>query len=192
MGGDHAPASVIRGAALARERHPEVDFLAFGRESEIGPLVDRLSILKQGFEIVHTDEAVRDEDKPSVVLRSGRNSSMRLAIDAVKESASIFKQTWGEQVVANIGIGFVTFLMVMAMCLVAVPLIILTTSINEVLVIPVVLSLVGGFILLPLVTSALKGIYSAAPYRYATTGDPGEHFSQEMMDEAFRPRKRRW
>jgi hypothetical protein len=110
----------------------------------------------------------------------------------VKESASLFKRTWGEQVVANIGIGFLTFLIFMAMCLLAVPLIILTTSINEVLVIPVVLSLIGGFILLSLVTSALKGIYCAALYRYATTGDPGEHFTQEMMDDAFRPRKRRW
>jgi hypothetical protein len=114
------------------------------------------------------------------------------AIDAVKESASVFKKTWGEQVVANVGIGLVTFLMFMGMVLLAVPLIIGAASINEVLVLPLVLSLFGGFLLLSLVTSALKGIYSAALYRYATTGDAGEHFSAEMMEEAFRPRKRRW
>jgi hypothetical protein len=114
------------------------------------------------------------------------------AFDAVKESANVFKRTWGEQVVANVGIGFATFFIFLLMGLVAVPLIILASSISEVLVVPLVLSFAGGFLLLILVSSALKGIYSAALYRYATTGDAGEHFSSEMMEEAFRPRKRRW
>ncbi len=114
------------------------------------------------------------------------------AIDAVKESASVFKRTWGEQVVANAGIGFATFIIFLLMGLVAVPLIILTASISEVLVIPLILSFAGGFLLLILVSSALKGIYSAALYRYATTGDAGEHFSAQMMEEAFREKRRRW
>ena len=113
-------------------------------------------------------------------------------VDDDKESATVFKKTWGEQVVANVGIGFVTFLMFMGMVLLAVPLIIAMASISEVLVLPLVLSLFGGMLLLSLVSSALKGIYSAALYRYATTGDPGEHFSAEMMDQAFRPRRRAW
>jgi len=113
------------------------------------------------------------------------------AIDAVKESATVFKRTWGEQVVANVGMGFATFVIFLLMGLVAVPLIILTSSIR-VLVLPLVLSFAGGFLLLILVSSALKGIYSAALYRFATTGDAGEHFSAEMMEKAFRPRKRRW
>lgn len=114
------------------------------------------------------------------------------AFDAIKESATVFKRTWGEQVVANVGIGLVTFLIFLLMGLVAIPLIILTASISEIAVLPLVLSFAGGFLLLILVSSALKGIYSAALYRYATTGDAGEHFSTEMMEEAFRPRKRRW
>ena len=114
------------------------------------------------------------------------------AIDAVKESADVFRRTWGEQMVANVGIGFATFLIFLLMALVSIPLIILASNISEVLLIPLVLSLLGGFFLLALVSSALKGIYSAALYRYATTGDAGEHFTNEMMDEAFRPRKKRW
>ena len=114
------------------------------------------------------------------------------AFDAVKESASVFRKTWGEQVVANVGIGFVTFLMILAMIAVGIPLLILVSSINEVLALPIIFSMVGGFILLTLVSSALKGIFSAALYRYATTGDAGQHFTREMMEEAFRPRKRKW
>ncbi len=114
------------------------------------------------------------------------------AFDAVKESATVFRRTWGEQVVANVGIGLATFVIFLLMGLVAVPLIILTSSISEALLIPLILSFAGGFLLLILVSSALKGIYSAALYRYATTGDAGEHFSAEMMERAFRPKKRRW
>lgn len=114
------------------------------------------------------------------------------AVDAVKESADIFRRTWGEQMVANVGIGFATFIIFLLMALISVPLIILTSSISEVLLVPLVLSILGGFFLLTLVSTALKGIYSAALYRYATTGDAGEHFTNEMMEEAFRERKRRW
>ncbi len=114
------------------------------------------------------------------------------AFDAVKESASVFKRTWGEQVVANVGIGFVTVLIFMAMGLLAVPLIIVASNISDALLIPLVLSLLGGFVVLGVVSSALKGIYSAALYRYATTGDPGEHFSAAEMERAFRERRRRW
>jgi hypothetical protein len=114
------------------------------------------------------------------------------AIDAVKESADVFRKTWGEQMVANVGIGFASFLIFLGMAAIAVPLIILASSISEVLLVPLVLSLLGGFFLLALVSSALKGIYSAALYRYATTGDAGEHFTDEMMEGAFRPGKRRW
>ncbi|MGD2121074.1 MAG: DUF6159 family protein [Gemmatimonadota bacterium] len=114
------------------------------------------------------------------------------AFDAVKESATVFRRTWGEQVAANVGIGFVTFLMALAMILLALPFIILASSINEALVFPLFLSLFGGFVLLGVVSSALKGIYSAALYRYATTGDPGEHFNAAEMERAFRERRRRW
>jgi hypothetical protein len=114
------------------------------------------------------------------------------AIDAVKESATVFRKTWGEQVVASMGIGFATFMILLAMSLVAVPLIIVTASINPVLLAGVLVSFVGGGLLLLLFSSALNGIYSAALYRFATTGDPGEHFDVGMMERAFRAKKRRW
>ena len=114
------------------------------------------------------------------------------AIDAVKESASVFKRTWGEQVVGNAGLGLASFILFALMTATAVPLIMLTSSINPALVIPVVLSLAGGYFFLVLVTSALKGIYSAALYQFATTGHAGEHFDAALMERAFRPKKNRW
>ena len=85
MGGDDAPAMVLKGANLALTRFPQVDFLLFGQESRIRPLLDRLPKLRDRSEVRHTDIVVTGDAKPSVALRSGRQSSMRLAIDAVHD-----------------------------------------------------------------------------------------------------------
>ena len=110
------------------------------------------------------------------------------AIAAVKESASIFRRTWGEQVVGNAGIGLATFLLFALMTAVGVPLVILVSSINEAFAIPMGITLGVGYFFLALLSAALQGIYSAALYRFATTGDAGEHFNAAMMDQAFRPK----
>ena len=114
------------------------------------------------------------------------------ALDAIKESASVLKKTWGEQVVGNAGIGLASFILFALMTAAAVPLIMLASSISEALVIPVMVSFACGFFILVLVTAALKGIYSAALYRFATTGGAGEHFDAAMMEQAFRPKRKRW
>jgi glycerol-3-phosphate acyltransferase PlsX len=85
MGGDNAPQVVIRGANIARRRYPQVDFLLYGQEAEIAPLLGGMTKLGEVATIVHTDGVVRAEDKPSAALRGGRDSSMRLAINAVHE-----------------------------------------------------------------------------------------------------------
>jgi phosphate acyltransferase len=86
MGGDRGPAVVVAGAAAALARHPESEFLFFGNSALIAPLVDARPSLKSASRLVHTEIAVRMEDKPSQALRYGRwKSSMWLAIDAVKK-----------------------------------------------------------------------------------------------------------
>ncbi|RMD62927.1 MAG: phosphate acyltransferase PlsX [Alphaproteobacteria bacterium] len=85
MGGDNAPNMVIRGASIARQRHPNVEFLMFGREAQLLPLLERWKKLKAVTTVVHTDDVVAGNEKPSIALRSGRQSSMRLAINAVHE-----------------------------------------------------------------------------------------------------------
>src|SRR5262249_9393326 len=86
MGGDHGPAVVVAGADLALARHPESEFVLFGNSSVIEPLIAARPALRSVSRLVHTEIAVRMEDKPSQALRYGRwKSSMWLAIDAVKK-----------------------------------------------------------------------------------------------------------
>lgn len=87
MGGDDAPDIVVRGAHLAARRRPEVVFAAFGDSAAIEPLARRYPALRDRLSIHHTEGVVSGDAKPSVALRRGRDSSMRLAIDAVAEGA---------------------------------------------------------------------------------------------------------
>lgn len=85
MGGDRAPETVLRGAGIALERYPDVKFLLFGAEDAMRPILAKLPDLAAAATLRHTSERVHDDDKPSTTLRTGRQSSMRLAIDAVAD-----------------------------------------------------------------------------------------------------------
>jgi phosphate acyltransferase len=86
MGGDHGAAVVVPGAELSLTRRPGIEFLLFGDRAAIAPLLVGRPRLAQASRIVHTDVAIKMDDKPSQALRKGRwKSSMWLAIDAVKK-----------------------------------------------------------------------------------------------------------
>ncbi|MGQ0676473.1 MAG: phosphate acyltransferase PlsX, partial [Rhodospirillales bacterium] len=57
-------------------------------QARVKPLLDRQPALAAVSTLLHTSEAVASDAKPSVALRAGRQSSMRLAINAVGEGAA--------------------------------------------------------------------------------------------------------
>lgn len=83
MGGDFAPKMVVKSIKIARKRYPNVHYLLFGDEAKIRPLLKKK--LRPYCTIRHTPDAVTNDDKPSQAVRQGRNSSMWLAIKAVKD-----------------------------------------------------------------------------------------------------------
>lgn len=86
MGGDFGPAVVVPGADIALARHPDTEFVLFGDEAAIRPLVEQRPRLKAASRLVHTEVVVKMDAKPSQALRHGRwKSSMWLTLDAVKK-----------------------------------------------------------------------------------------------------------
>ncbi|MED5396691.1 MAG: phosphate acyltransferase PlsX [Pseudomonadota bacterium] len=83
MGGDQAPSMVVEGISIALERLPDTRFLLFGDRAQLTPLLDLHPRAQQASEIRHTDDVVTNDEKAGVALRTGQNSSMRLAINAV-------------------------------------------------------------------------------------------------------------
>jgi len=85
MGGDRGPAVVVPGAALALQRHPDIDFLLVGDRVRIEPHLAEHPEVAERSRVVHTDITVEMQDKPSQALRRGRGSSMWLALEAVQK-----------------------------------------------------------------------------------------------------------
>ena len=85
MGGDQAPAMVIEGTAEAQLRYPDAEFILFGPKGRIEEELKNFPVLASQITIIHTDEHVAAEDKPSQALRHGRKSSMGLALAAVRD-----------------------------------------------------------------------------------------------------------
>lgn len=88
MGGDMAPTMVIEGTAQARTLFPDTKFIIYGDEAQVMPLLEQQPELRAASEFVHTNSKVSSDDKPSQALRRGRQSSMGLAIQAVKDEAA--------------------------------------------------------------------------------------------------------
>lgn len=84
MGGDVGPAVMVDGAAMAHADHPDLCFRFFGDEAAIRDELGKFDDLARRVEIVHTDTVISGEDRPSQALRRSKDSSMGLAIQAVK------------------------------------------------------------------------------------------------------------
>ncbi len=126
---------------------------------------------------------------PVLVIEGGS------AVDAVKRSGSMLRQTWGEQVAGNVGFGLLGFLAAIP----GVALIVLAVLIGEGALIGVAIALaVVWFIAVAVVLSAMNGIFQAALYRHAAghvAGGPGmagpattQWFDTGTMQQAFRRR----
>lgn len=105
-------------------------------------------------------------------------------IQAVKRSASLFRERWGEQFVGNASIGLAVFLVGIPMALICV----LVASVA----VPVAIALaVIAFGTLLAAGAALSGIFNAALYRYATVGSVPGPFSIDDLQSTFVPRRGR-
>jgi hypothetical protein len=104
--------------------------------------------------------------------------------EGIKRSASLFRQRWGEQFVGNGAIGIVVF--VAALAVGAVAFVLGTIAVPLGIAVGVL-----GIGALMAIGAACSGVFNAALYRYATTGEASGAFSIEDLSSSFRPKGRR-
>jgi glycerol-3-phosphate acyltransferase PlsX len=86
MGGDTGPRVVFHGARLALRDRRNTEFIFHGRKTDLEPLLDEFPDLRPVSRIVHSDNVIAMDEKPSQALRKGRgNSSMWAALQSVKD-----------------------------------------------------------------------------------------------------------
>ncbi len=108
-------------------------------------------------------------------------------VDAIKRSAALLRKTWGEQIVGHAGISVVFGLMGLGVMMLFVPALFFAIGLKSaVLIAGAVVALLIVLMGLGLLASALNGIYTAAVYRYAVDGNPGEFFDKSLVEQTFR------
>jgi len=114
-------------------------------------------------------------------------------VEAIKRSVDLLKRTWGEQIAGNLGIGGITALGVFGVLIAGGAAIYgaYYFDLGLVVIIAIGVLMVIALGVLGLISSALNGIYSAAVYQYATTGEVGGFFEDELVRNAFRPKRLR-
>ncbi|WP_371224444.1 phosphate acyltransferase PlsX [Roseovarius sp. 2305UL8-3] len=84
MGGDEGPATVVAGISRSAHKNPDIGFILHGPKDELEKLVAKRKNLADCCEIRDATEVVTMEDKPSHVMRNGKNTSMWSALDSVR------------------------------------------------------------------------------------------------------------
>ena len=84
MGGDEGVRTMVEGAAIARRRHDKFSFLLVGDEARIKEALDTHPNMRGASEILHCEDVIAGDEKPSRALRRAKTTSMGLAIEAVK------------------------------------------------------------------------------------------------------------
>ncbi len=86
MGGDHGLDIVIPACIRAIKNNPDLKLLLVGVQDKISASLKKYGMLScQQFTIIHASEVVTMDELPSHALRNKKDSSMRIAINLVKE-----------------------------------------------------------------------------------------------------------
>ena len=86
MGGDHGPVEIVPAALHALQKHPDLELILVGQEPAV-----RKQLRASGahaharLEVLHAPEVVEMHELPSAALRTKKESSMRVAIELVKD-----------------------------------------------------------------------------------------------------------
>lgn len=112
-------------------------------------------------------------------------------MQAIKESSSLLKKTWGEQVVGGGGIGFIFFLLFAAVIGSTAGIIHFFGPPAFDLTFDLPVLIVGGlaFVILAAIFATLNAIYKAMVYAYADSGSIPKEVDDELMQGAFKQGK---
>ena len=83
MGGDASPKKIIDGITHHFDKNRNSFYQIFGDKNQINKFIPR-SLSNDCYEIIHTNEVVKDDDTPLGAAKRGKNTSMWLAVESVK------------------------------------------------------------------------------------------------------------
>src|SRR5690554_5397900 len=89
MGGDHGPSVTVPASLAALEKHPELRLILVGDQQALSEALARNDAAEsERLVIRHASQSVEMHELPSQALRMKKDSSMRVAINLVKERSA--------------------------------------------------------------------------------------------------------
>ena len=85
MGGDNAPAEIIKGAAQAVLENEKIKVFLLGKEDAVRAELEKYPVPAERVEIIHTSEVIETAEPPVAAIRSKKDSSIVKGMKLVKE-----------------------------------------------------------------------------------------------------------
>ena len=87
MGGDGSPKKIIDGIIHNHQSNKDIFYRIFGDQNKISEFLNK-KINNNFYEIIHTNNSVKNTDTPLEAAKRGKDTSMWLAIESVKNRLS--------------------------------------------------------------------------------------------------------
>lgn len=150
--------------------------------------------LRKSLRLLASSAAVLAADQALAVfpLESGRVALLVVAafvgpLDALHRSGALLGATWGERLLDNVGIGQASRLLAStAIAFIVPPAVLSVAAVPAALTVAIALAVVA-VLAIAVVGTALRGIFTAALYRYAADGTVGGDFEPALIQQAFIP-----
>lgn len=84
MGGDNAPAEIVKGAVDAVAMRSDIKVLLVGQEDVVREELDKYSWSKEQIEVINADEVIETAEPPVLAIRKKKNSSIVVGMNMVK------------------------------------------------------------------------------------------------------------
>lgn len=85
MGGDHAPEAIVAGGIAALRQFPDIRILLAGPQQRLSELLTDAGDVRDRVEILDADEVITMDESPMMAVRKKANSSLVVAMNAVRE-----------------------------------------------------------------------------------------------------------
>ena len=86
MGGDDSPNKVIEGINIHSRKSPNIIYKIFGNKNLIDPIIKKNKISANRYHVIHTDKIVEGKDTALSAAKKGKDTSLWLAIDSLKNN----------------------------------------------------------------------------------------------------------
>ena len=88
MGGENSPHKTIEGISLHSKLSPDIFYNIYGDEKLISTLITKYNLNNDKLKIIHTDNKIEDTDTALGAAKKGKDTSLWLAIESLKNNQS--------------------------------------------------------------------------------------------------------